>query len=239
MGEINQTPKILFEDNHVLVAVKPAGILSQADQTGDKDILTILKDYIKETYQKPGNVYLGLVHRLDRPVGGVMVFAKTSKAAARISNQIQEHTFKKYYLAVVEGTFGESQATLKHYIRKSPSQNVVEVFDKNVNLSKEAILTYKVIDSVDNQSLVEIELMTGRPHQIRAQMSHVGHPLLGDYKYSHKKMTDKSEIHHVRFALSAYKVSFEHPTTKETLEFTEYPSVNQEPWSKFKLPVHK
>ena len=156
---------IIYEDNHLLVVEKPINIPTQEDNTKDKDLLTILKEYIKEKYNKPGNVYLGLVHRLDRPVGGIMVFARTSKAAARLSEQVRNKTFKKTYNAVVIGNINK-EGKLKDYLLKDEKKNIVKV-DKN---GKEAILNFKKLDFKNNMSLVEINLETGRSHQIRVQM---------------------------------------------------------------------
>ena len=199
---------IIYEDNHLLVVEKPINIPTQEDNTKDKDLLTILKEYIKEKYNKPGNVYLGLVHRLDRPVGGIMVFARTSKAASRLSEQVRNKTFKKTYNAVVIGNINK-EGKLKDYLLKDEKKNIVKV-DKN---GKEAILNFKKLDFKNNMSLVEINLETGRSHQIRVQMSHYGYPLFGDQKYN--KTSKVGE----QIALFAKKIEFIHPTTNELLTF--------------------
>ena len=199
--------KILYEDNHLLVVIKEPNIPVQADSSNDMDLLTMLKKYIKEKYNKPGNVYLGLVHRLDRPVSGIMVFAKTSKAASRLSEQIRTHMFKKTYYAVVEGET-KSKETLIDKIIKDPKTNISKV-DKH---GKESILDYERIGFKDNYSLVKINLKTGRSHQIRVQFSSKNHPLYGDQKYN--KNTKKDNI-----ALIATELSFLHPITKERLNF--------------------
>ena len=199
---------IIYEDNHLLVVEKPINIPTQEDNTKDKNLLTILKEYIKEKYNKPGNVYLGLVHRLDRPVGGIMVFARTSKAAARLSEQVRNKTFKKTYNAVVIGNINK-EGKLKDYLLKDEKKNIVKV-DKN---GKEAILNFKKLDFKNNMSLVEINLETGRSHQIRVQMSHYGYPLFGDQKYN--KTSKVGE----QIALFAKKIEFIHPTTNELLTF--------------------
>ncbi len=199
---------VIYEDNHLLVVEKPINIPTQEDNTKDKDLLTILKEYIKEKYNKPGNVYLGLVHRLDRPVGGIMVFARTSKAASRLSEQVRNKTFKKTYNAVVIGNI-ENTGKLKDYLLKDEKRNIVKVDEKG----KEAILNFKKLNFKDNMSLVEINLETGRSHQIRVQMSHHGYPLFGDQKYNKNAKVGE------QIALFAKKIEFVHPTTNELLTF--------------------
>ena len=199
---------VIYEDNHLLVVEKPINIPTQEDNTKDKDLLTILKEYIKEKYNKPGNVYLGLVHRLDRPVGGIMVFARTSKAASRLSEQVRNKTFKKTYNAVVIGDI-ENTGKLKDNLLKDEKRNIVKI-DKN---GKEAILNFKKLNYKNNMSLVEINLKTGRSHQIRVQMAHHGYPLFGDQKYN--KTAKVGE----QIALFAKKIEFIHPTTNELLTF--------------------
>lgn len=213
---------IIYEDNHLIVVEKPINIPTQEDNTKDKDFLTILKEYIKEKYNKPGNVYLGLVHRLDRPVGGIMVFARTSKAASRLSEQVRNKTFKKTYNAVVIGNI-EDTGKLKDYLLKDEKRNIVKVDEKG----KEAILNFKKLNFKDNMSLVEINLETGRSHQIRVQMSHHGYPLFGDQKYN--KTAKVGE----QIALFAKKIEFVHPTTNELLTF-ELDLPNRYPFTIFK-----
>lgn len=204
--------EILYEDNHLIVVRKPIGILSQEDITKDPDMLTLIKKYIKDKYNKPGKVFLGLVHRLDRMVSGVMVFAKTSKAASRLSNQIRVHSFQKEYLAVVHGKT-KAEETLVNYLLKDKNKNMVQVVTEGTTGGKRAELAYKRIDFKDDLSLVRIELKTGKPHQIRVQLNNSGHPLYGDKRYG--KMNDSHDI-----ALFAEHLSFAHPTTKEILNFT-------------------
>lgn len=219
---------ILFEDNHLLVVVKPPNLLSQGDATGDEDLLTLLKEYIRVAYQKPGNVYLGLVHRLDRPVGGVMVFAKTSKAASRLSEQIRDKTFGRSYLAVVEGHPKKTTGSVRNFLLKDRQKNLVEVVKPRVPGAQEAQLDYEVIDMNRDRSLVRISLRTGRSHQIRVQMAELGHPLYGDRRYG-PRTNERRQI-----ALWAERISFLHPTTKEKLEFSEAPPAIK-PWTEFHL----
>lgn len=220
--------KIIYEDNHLLVVEKPVNIPSQADESLDRDMLTILKDDIKQRFNKPGNVYLGLVHRLDRPVGGVMVFAKTSKAASRLSEQVRSHNFKKIYLAAVHGKMEKSSGRLEHFLLKNTQTNTVKVVDKSAPGAKEAILDYETLESSGELSLVRIRLHTGRSHQIRVQFSTTGHPLYGDQKYGAALNKAGQQI-----ALWAYEIKCNHPTTKEELVFKCEPH-DKKPWNSFK-----
>lgn len=212
---------VIYEDNHLLVVEKPINIPVQADISGDLDFLTMLKLYLKDKYNKPGNVYLGLIHRLDRPVGGIMVFAKTSKAASRLSEQVRNHTFKKTYVAVIEGVLNYGD-TFIDYLIKNEKENKSFVSPGG----KEAILSYKVIKSVDNLTLVSVNLKTGRHHQIRVQFSNRGFPLYGDQKYNENAKAGQ------QLALFSKKIEFIHPVTKEILEF-ELETPNRYPFNKF------
>ena len=209
--------KVIYEDNHVIVVVKQAGIPSQADKSGDIDMLSLVKEYIKEKYNKPGNVYLGLVHRLDRMTSGLMVFAKTSKAASRLSNSIREGDFKKEYLAVVTGKL-ESKGVLQNYLFKDERTNTSKVVEDTKKNAKLAKLEYNVIGhTVQNSkeyTYVRIKLYTGRHHQIRVQFSHIGHPLYGDVKYGGVKGD---------LALVACSLKFIHPTKDDVMEFEYMP----------------
>ena len=206
---------VLYEDNHIIVVVKEANIPTQKDSSNDMDMLSIVKQYIKEKYHKPGNVYLGLVHRLDRPVGGIMIFARTSKAASRLSEEVRNHTFKKTYLAVVNGILKEKNKELINYISKDKNNNSVITSEKNGKIAK---LKYSVIEEIKekNLSLLKIYLETGRHHQIRVQMSNFGHSLFGDQKYG---VRGKGK----QIRLWAYEVEFEHPTKKEKIKILDYP----------------
>ena len=216
-----QNLDILYEDNHVIVVKKEPNIPSQADKTEDIDMLTIIKEYLKEKYTKPGNVYLGLVHRLDRPVGGVMVFAKTSKAASRLSNQVREKIFKKKYLAVVDGKFETSNGILEDYLYKDERNNISKVVNKDKKNSKIAKLEYEVLtyNQVKDLSLVKINLYTGRHHQIRVQLAHAGHSIFGDQKYGTRGKGKQ-------IALWAYELTIQHPITKQELTFKCLPESN-------------
>lgn len=199
---------IIYEDNHLLVVEKPINVPTQEDSSKDIDFLTMLKEYIKAKYNKPGNVYLGLVHRLDRPVGGIMVFAKTSKCASRLSEQIRDRKFKKVYNAIVIGRIDDA-GTLEDYLLKDYKNNIVRIDSKG----KKAILHYKRISDKNNMSLVEVELETGRSHQIRVQLANYGYPLYGDQKYNRKAKVGE------QLALFAKNISFYHPITNKLLAF--------------------
>ena len=210
--------EVIFEDNHIIVVKKQPNIPSQSDKTEDMDMLTIVKEYIKEKYNKPGEVYLGLVHRLDRPVGGVMVFAKTSKAAARLSEEVRNKVFKKQYLAIVDGKFEEKLGTFEDYLLKNEKNNMSKVVKPEKKNSKYAKLEYKVLkyNSVKDLSLLEINLFTGRHHQIRVQLSNFGHSIFGDQKYGTRGKGKQ-------IALWAYELEFEHPISKEKMTFKVLP----------------
>ncbi len=207
---------VLYEDNHLLVVVKPYGVPSQADETGDEDMLSLCKAYIGEKYGKPGNVYLGLVHRLDRPTSGVMVFARTSKAAARLSAQMQNGAFEKTYLAVLTAVPPDSGGELWHYLKKDEKTHIAGVSDRPIAGAKKAGLEYTVLAEKDGLILVRVKLLTGRFHQIRAQFAHVGAAVYGDMKYGARNV--KAPL-----ALFASRISFDHPTTGERMTFTAKP----------------
>ena len=216
-----QDLKVLYEDNQIIVVRKEPNIPSQADKTEDLDMLTIIKEYLKEKYNKPGNVYLGLVHRLDRPVGGVMVFAKTSKSASRLSNQVREKIFKKKYLAVVDGKFKQNNGILEDYLYKDERNNMSKVVSPEKKNAKLAKLDYKVLayNEVKDLSLVRVNLHTGRHHQIRVQLAHAGHSIFGDQKYGTRGKGKQ-------IALWAYELTIQHPITKQELTFKCLPESN-------------
>lgn len=216
---------VIYEDNHIIVVVKPPNILSQKDITDDVDMITMVKQYLKQKHHKPGNVYLGLLHRLDRPVGGVMVFAKTSKAASRLSKDIKSHHFEKRYLAVIDGYLVKDKGIMIDYLLKEKNGNtIVSTKEKG----KYAELYYRVLQRCkgENKTLVEIQIKTGRHHQIRVQFSSRGYPLCGDQRYGKQ---DKTQI-----ALFSYLLKLYHPVKKEWMEFTALPD-NSSYWRLFKM----
>ena len=221
-GNIN----IIYEDNHLIVVEKPANMPTCIDASKDQDLLSILKKYLKEKYHKPGNVYLGLVHRLDRPTQGIMVFAKTSKAAERLTKEINNKEFKKTYYAVIDGIIKKEHGTMTDYLKKDEKNNTSYISDESGKL---AILDYELIDTKENLSLVKINLKTGRHHQIRVQMASRNYPLYGDHKYNKRFINDNK----TNLALIAKELSFHHPTTKELLEF-KIDLPNNYPYSLFK-----
>lgn len=224
---------VLYEDNSVLVVVKPQNMPTQADQSGDLDLLTLLKSYIKQKYNKEGDVYLGLVHRLDRPTGGVMVFARNSKCAARLSEQIRNREVVKTYLATVLNCPKEQSGQLVNYLKKNPLTNMVYVATVGDSEAKRAELTYQVLESFhDVVSLVKVQLGTGRGHQIRVQFSAIGCPLFGDARYGGDALAKGHNL-----ALWAYKLEFVHPVSKEQMVFVSYPP-EKEPWTRFNIAKH-
>jgi len=249
---IDSTIDVVYEDNHVVVVNKPANTPSQEDESKDLDMLSMVKAYIKVKYEKPGDVFIGLIHRLDRPAGGLMVFARTSKAASRLSEQMRSRKITKKYLAVVEGEVGSEptdpsraanpivaaglsgaanpvgSVRLEGYIEKNASTNKVAVYDIMKGESKFAALSYVCLQKQGGFSLVEVELETGRPHQIRAQMAHAGHALYGDQKYGHGRPG-------LQLALWSYELAFEHPVTKVPLRFVSLPPLTQKPWQDFSV----
>lgn len=230
---MNIEPKIVYEDNHIIVVIKPHNISVQEDESKDIDMLTIIKNFIKERDKKAGNVFLGLVHRLDRPTGGVMVFAKTSKAASRLSKQLKDKQLKKRYLCVVNGKPQLATNRLVTYLKKDEKTNTVKIAPKLETGSKEAILEYELISNKGKFSLINVDLITGRSHQIRVQMSsQLNLPIYGDFKYGDKE-------HGGNLALWAYELNFVHPTTKENMKFAVMPDMNNAAFEYFKDDIEK
>ncbi|HRG32718.1 MAG TPA: RluA family pseudouridine synthase [Saprospiraceae bacterium] len=211
-------PKIIYEDNHIIVLEKYPGLLSQGDETGHPNLIDIIKNYLKVKYHKPGEVYLGLLQRIDRPVGGLLILAKTSKAFTRLHDQIKERTVDKYYMAISDCRPPKVEDELINYMVKDEKINLSKVYENEVPGSKYARLHYKLIGSKDGKFLFQIKLITGRSHQIRAQMAHIGCPLLGDVKYGKSLPKPAYEL-----CLYAYQVAFTHPVLKERMVWTNFP----------------
>ena len=203
---------VLFEDNHIIIVNKRAGDIVQGDKTQDKPLSEVVKEYIKEKYDKPGNVFLGVVHRLDRPTSGIVIFARTSKALERLNKMLREKSIQKTYWAVVKNLPKKENGTLINFLKKNPKNNKSSVFQKEIEGSKRAVLHYSVIKKLDNYSLIEVDLETGRHHQIRAQLSFLGSPIKGDLKYGAQRSNKNGSIH-----LHARKIDFTHPVSKENI----------------------
>ena len=225
--------QVLYEDNHIIVVVKPANIPSQSDLSNDLDMLSIVKEYVRVKENKPGDAYIGLVHRLDRPTGGVMVFAKTTKAASRLSEELKDGRMNKKYLAVTCSEPKEKNGKLEHYLKKNVAQNVVKIVPMLTQGAKRAELDYSVIETVQGFSLVKVQLYTGRSHQIRVQMASIGCPLFGDIKYGADPRTAKRNL-----GLWATELRLEHPTTHKTMTFIAYPPTDEIPWKPFDISRH-
>lgn len=205
--------QVLYEDNHLIVINKRVGDIVQGDKTGDKPLVEVVKEYIKDKYDKPGEVFLGVVHRLDRPTSGIVLFAKTSKALTRLNLMFKNHDIQKIYWALVKNKPERNQDKLIHYLKRNPKNNTSKAHIKEVPESKEAILEYKLIQSLDNYHLLEVELHTGRHHQIRSQLSAIGSPIKGDLKYGFDRSNPNGGIN-----LHARKLSFIHPVSKEEIK---------------------
>ena len=204
--------RVLYEDNHLIAVFKPAGVLTQGDASGEPSLMDWVKRWLAERYHKPGNVFLGLVHRLDRPVSGVILFAKTSKAASRLSQQFRERTIDKRYLACVEGALAPPRGRLAHFIAHTEGVRKVKVSNQARSDAKSASLRYDTRWADDIVSILEVQLETGRKHQIRAQLAHVGHPIVGDRLYGSRCVDDSAAI-----ALCSVSLAFVHPITKTPL----------------------
>ncbi len=222
-------PTVLYEDNHLLVVVKEQNLASCPDESGDRNMLDLLKGYVKEKYQKQGNVYIGLVHRLDRPTGGVMVFAKTSKAAGRLSEQMRSGDFEKRYLAVLNGAPNPESGKLTGWLKKNTVNNMVYLSTEGTDGAKYAALDYRVLEKKGALALTEIKLHTGRSHQIRVQFAGIAHPVYGDMRYG-GEYAQKG-----RLALWAYSLTFTHPVTKERMRFISGPSAEEGVWKVFDI----
>ena len=212
MHSTKDTLEILFEDNHLLIVNKKSGDIVQADKTGDKPLSEVVKEYIKEKYNKPGDVFLGVIHRLDRPTSGIIIFARTSKALERLNKMLRERNVSKTYWAVIKNNPKNTKDTLIHFLKKNPKNNKSTVFKKEAEGSKKAILHYTIIKNLKNYSLLEIDLETGRHNQIRAQLSFIGSPIKGDLKYGASRSNKDGSIH-----LHARKINFTHPVSKKII----------------------
>ncbi|MDG1398513.1 MAG: RluA family pseudouridine synthase [Polaribacter sp.] len=217
--------QVLFEDNHLMIVNKRSGDITQGDKTGDKPLSDVVKEYIKEKYNKTGNVFLGVVHRLDRPTSGVIIFARTSKALERLNKMLRDKNINKTYWAIVKNKKKKKKDTLIHYLKKNPKNNKSSAFHKEISGSKKAILHYHVLQKLDNYSLLEIDLETGRHHQIRTQLSNIGFPIKGDLKYGFNRSNKDGSIH-----LHARKIQFTHPVSKENISIVA-PTPNEAVWN--------
>ena len=204
--------EVLFEDNHLLIVNKKSGDIVQGDKTGDKPLSEVVKEYIKEKYNKPGDVFLGVVHRLDRPTSGIIIFARTSKALERLNKMLRDRVISKTYWAIIKNNPKKVKDTLIHFLKKNPKNNKSTVFTKKTEGSKKAILHFSIKKKLDNYSLLEIDLETGRHHQIRAQLSFIGSPIKGDLKYGASRSNKDGSIH-----LHARTINFTHPVSKKTI----------------------
>ena len=217
---------VVYEDNHIIIVNKQSGEIVQGDKTGDRPLSDIVKDYIKEKYAKPGAVFLGVVHRLDRPVSGLVVFARTSKALSRLNKMFAEGEVHKTYWAITKNTPQNSEGTLTHWLVRNEKQNKSYAYDHEVPRSKKAQLRYRVLTQGDNYDLVEVELLTGRHHQIRCQLSAIGRPIKGDLKYGARRSNPDGSI-----SLQSHRIEFVHPVSKETI-CIEAPIPNDSLWEK-------
>ena len=222
-------PTVLYEDNHLLVVLKPQNLGSCPDESGDENMLDLLKEYLRRKYDKKGNVFLGLVHRLDRPTGGLMVFAKTSKAASRLAEQMKKGDFEKRYLAVLVGTPHEESGRLTNWLKKSDVNNTVYLSTQGAVGAKLAVLDYRILETKDGLSLAEIKLHTGRSHQIRVQMAGISHPVYGDLRYGGER-AQKGKL-----ALWAYSLAFFHPVEGFRMQFAADPAAGSAPSQRCRL----
>lgn len=203
----------IFEDNHLMVVVKPQGVPVQKDSSGDSDLQTGVMEFLKHKYNKPGNVFLGIVHRLDRPVGGVIVFAKTSKAASRLSEQIRQNVWKKQYITIVEGVPDKDRGILEDYLLKNGDTNMVSIVDGSVKGAKKAVLKYSVVEKCAEKAMLRIDLVTGRSHQIRVQLSSRGLPILNDHRYN------SNAVGGGNIMLWSHIIEIKHPVSGKAMQF--------------------
>ncbi|MGN1201044.1 MAG: RluA family pseudouridine synthase [Candidatus Caccovivens sp.] len=220
---------VLYEDNQIVVVIKPQNVPTQSDDSNDEDMLSMVKAYIKEKYNKEGEAFIGLVHRLDRPTGGIMVFARNSKSAKRLSEAFKSHEVEKTYYAVTNGVVKVKSQKLVNYLKKDEKENVVKIVPMSETGAKKAELVYTVLDDNGKNSLLQVQIMTGRSHQIRVQLANIGHSLYGDVKYG------KTKGRTANLGLWAGKLAFNHPTTKERMVFLACPDETSEPWKNFNL----
>lgn len=223
---------VLYEDNHIIVVLKPQNVACCPDESGDTNLLDMVKKYIKEKYNKPGNAFVGLIHRLDRPTGGVMVYAKTSKAAARLSKQLQDGDIEKNYFAVLCGAPNKKKGTLDNYLRKNTLNNTVYVCTQTEEGAKRAVLDYEILEEKDGLALADIRLHTGRTHQIRVQFAAINTPVYGDMRYGGEKAVKG------KLALFAYSLRFAHPVTGEKMRFVAEPPENSV-WKDFDIKLYR
>lgn len=218
--------QIIFEDNHLIIINKRIGDIVQGDKTGDIALSAIVQEYLKEKYKKPGEAFIGVIHRLDRPTSGVVIFAKTSKALTRMNESFQKRTTQKIYWAIVKNNLPKEEDTLIHFLTRNSKNNTSKAFLKEVNESKKAILDYKILKKIENYTLVQINLHTGRHHQIRAQLAVIGCPIKGDLKYGFPRSNPDAGI-----SLHAYSITFTHPVSKVEMSF--YAKPEGDIWGKF------
>lgn len=224
MASTLENLEVLYEDNHLIIVNKKSGDIAQGDKTGDTPLSDIVKSYIKEKYNKPGNVFLGVVHRLDRPTTGVIIFARTSKALERLNKMLRDKKINKTYWAVVKNKPAKTEDTLTNYLKKNPKNNKSTAYKHEIEGSKRAVLHYKVLKSLDNYHLLEVDLETGRHHQIRCQLSSIGSPIKGDLKYGFNRSNKDGSIH-----LHARRIEFIHPVSKEQISVIA-PTPNDPVW---------
>lgn len=220
---------VLYEDNQIIVVLKPQNVPTMPDESGDESMLSRVKSYVKEKYNKQGEAFIGLVHRLDRPTGGIMVFARNSKSAKRLTEQFKTHTVEKVYYAVVNGVVKKKTEHLINYLKKDEKENIVKIVPMAESGAKKAELVYNFLEDDGKYSLLEVRILTGRSHQIRVQMANAGHSLVGDVKYGKEKGRTSN------LGLWAGKLSFLHPTTKDKMVFIACPDETVSPWNKFNM----